>query len=145
MAGKYSGYFMGEKPCPFTNLYRITDVSSCMVYSTDYMGGGCDYGYSFLFFGLGIMLFWLIITLVIAYLVYKDANNRGMNGLLWGILVLLPMVGLVFLLIYIIIRETGSHKTILGEKCAMDILKERYAKGEISSEQFKQISEDLKK
>jgi putative membrane protein len=136
---------MGEKLCPFTNLYRITGVSSCMVYTMDYTGGGCDYGYSFLLFGLGIMLFLLVITLIIAYLVYKDANSRGMNGLLWGILVLLPMVGLLFLVIYIIIRETGSHKTIPGEKCAMDILKERYAKGEITSEQFQRISDDLKK
>lgn len=50
-------------------------------------------------------LLWLAIGLVIGFLVYKDAEKRGMNGLLWFILVLLPMVGLLFLLIYIVMRE----------------------------------------
>jgi putative membrane protein len=68
-----------------------------------------------------------------------------MNGLLWGIVVIIPMVGLLFLIIYIIIRETGTQKPAIEGKTAMDILKERYAKGEITSEQFQKISEDLKK
>ncbi|MDD1696664.1 MAG: SHOCT domain-containing protein [Methanoregula sp.] len=92
-----------------------------------------------------MMFFCLIIFLVIAYLVYQDANSRGMNGLLWGILVLIPMMGILFLIIYVIIRETGGQKAMPAEKSPMDILKERYAKGEITSEQFQKMSEDLKK
>jgi putative membrane protein len=116
-----------------------------MAYMMDYMWGGANSGFGFPFFGLGMMLFWLFLFLIIAYLVYKDANSRGMNGLLWGILVLIPMVGILFLIIYVIVRETGRSGALPGEKSAMDLLKERYAKGEITSEQFQKISEDLKK
>lgn len=117
-----------------------------MAYMMDEMWGGYgSVGYGFPLLRLGMMLFWLVIFLIIAYLVYKDANTRGMNGLLWGILVLIPLVGILFLVIYVIIRETGGQKVVYGEKSAMDILKERYAKGEISSEQFQKVSEDLKK
>jgi putative membrane protein len=108
-------------------------------------GGYNGYGYGFPFFGWVMMLIWLVLFLVIGYLVYQDANKRGMNGLLWGILVIIPMVGLLFLIIYIIIRETGTQKPVVEGKTAMDILKERYAKGEITSEQFQKMSEDLKK
>ena len=111
----------------------------------DEMWGGYGYGYGFPFFGWGMMLIWLVLFLLIGYLVYRDANNRGMNGLLWGILVIIPMAGLLFLVLYIILRETGAQRSVTREKTAMEILKERYAKGEITSEQFQKMSEDLKK
>jgi putative membrane protein len=116
-----------------------------MISMMNYVGGGRTAGYGFPFWGLGIMLFCLALFLIIAYLVYRDANNRGMNGLLWAVLVLIPMGGILFLIIYVVIRESGIQKTLPGEKSAMDILKERYAKGEITGEQFQKISEDLKK
>lgn len=115
-----------------------------MAYMMDYMWGG-NYGYVFPFFGMAMMLFWLVVFIAIGYLVYKDANSRGMNGLLWFILVIIPMIGIVFLIIYVIIRESGAQKSGEGIRAPMDILKERYAKGEITSEQFQKISEDLKK
>jgi putative membrane protein len=115
-----------------------------MAYMMDGMWGG-GYGYGFPFFGLGMMLVWLIVFLVIAYLVYQDANTRGMNGLLWAILVILPMVGVVFLILYIIIRESNGQKAVPAGESAVDVLKMRYAKGEITSEEFQKMSEDLKK
>ena len=63
-----------------------------------------------------MMLIWLVLFLIIGYLVYQDANKRGMNGLLWGILVIIPMVGLLFLVIYIVIRETGTQKPVIEGK-----------------------------
>ncbi len=114
-----------------------------MAYMMNGMWGG-GYGYGFPFFGWGMMLIWLVVFLAIAYLVYQDANSRGMNGLLWGILVLLPMVGILFLIFYIVVRETPAQKIAPGEKKPMDILKERYAKGEITGDEFRKISEDLK-
>lgn len=114
-----------------------------MAYMMDYMWGGRNYGFHFS--GWGMMLVWLVVFLFIAYMVYQDANAKGMNGQLWGILVLIPMVSLLFLIIYVIVRESGAQKTGPGEKTPMDILKERYAKGEITGEEFRTMSEDLKK
>ncbi len=97
------------------------------------------WGYGFPFFGFGI-LFWWIIFVAIGFLVYQDANKRGMDGLLWFILVILPMVGIVFLLLYIVIRESKTEV----EKTPLEILKERYAKGEITEEEYVKMKRELK-
>jgi putative membrane protein len=120
--------------------------SPAMADMMDYMWGGDSwYGFGFPFFGWGMMLIWIIIFLVIGYLVYQDANKRGMNGLLWWILIIIPMIGILALLLYVIIRETGGQKTLSEAKTALEILKERYAKGEITTEQFQKMSEELRK
>nr|WP_320162017.1 SHOCT domain-containing protein [uncultured Methanoregula sp.] len=117
-----------------------------MAYMMDYMwGSDGGYGYGSPFFGPGMMLFWLVVFLAIGYLVYKDANSRGMNGLLWFILVIIPMIGILFLIIYLIIRETAGQKAGNGNKAALDILKERYARGEITDEQFRKMSDEIRK
>lgn len=106
-------------------------------------------GHAFPFLGgglmLGLMLLWLIPFLIIAYLVYRDAERRGTNGLLWGVLVLIPVLGLLFLILYLVQRETAEQATAPAARTPMEILKERYARGEITSEQFEKISEDLKR
>mgnify|MGYP003886780837 CR=1 FL=1 len=63
-----------------------------------------------------------------------------MNGLLWFILIILPMVGIIFLLLYIVIRETSPAER---EKTPKEILKERYAKGEITEEEYKKMKQEL--
>lgn len=115
-----------------------------MAYMMDGMWGG-NSSYGFPFFGLGMMLVLLVLFLIIAYLVYLDANTRGMNGLLWGILILIPMIGILFLILYIVIRESNQSKTVPAGESAMEILKTRYAKGEITDEQFRTMREELKK
>ncbi|MEN6341510.1 MAG: SHOCT domain-containing protein [Methanospirillum sp.] len=106
-------------------------------------------GHGLPFFGgglmLGMMLLWLILFLIVAYFVYLDANRHGMNGLLWGILVLIPVVGVLFLLLYVVIRAAGGQRTVPGDKGPTEILKERYARGEITREQFELMNDDLKK
>ena len=91
-------------------------------------------------------IIWIAVALVIGILVYSDAEKRGMNGLLWLILVLLPMVGLIFLVIYIVIREersSSSGKDIV--KSPEKILDERYARGEISKEEYKEMKKEIRK
>ncbi len=91
-------------------------------------------------------IIWIAIALVIGLLVYRDAEKRGMNGLLWFILVLLPMVGLLFLVIYIVLREekrTVSRRRT--EKSAGKILDERYARGEISDGEYKRKKKEIRK
>jgi len=93
------------------------------------------------------MGFWMVglwlIFIVIAFLVYKDAEKRGMNGLLWLILVILPWVGILFFKLYLILRNEKSPQ-ISASKNALQILDERYVKGEITKEEYEQKKKDLK-
>jgi putative membrane protein len=68
----------------------------------------------FPFMGFG-SVFSAVISLAVAYLVYKDAENRSMNGLLWGLPILIPWIGILFLILYLILRDSG-HRTIANEK-----------------------------
>ncbi|MEM3396954.1 MAG: zinc ribbon domain-containing protein [Thermoplasmata archaeon] len=48
-------------------------------------------------------IIWLVIWILIAIWVYKDAEKRGMSGILWLIIVVL--LGLIGLIIYIVVRK----------------------------------------
>ena len=71
--------------------------------------------YPFMGFGTGIL--WLVAIVVIAYLIYKLVKSEK---------ILLP-------------------SRIVSIRTAEDILDERYAKGELTREQYMQIKEDIKK
>ena len=57
-------------------------------------------------------------------------------------------VGLIALLVWVVMKIVKSSSNGGGggesRKDAMDIARERYAKGEISKEEFEQIKQDLK-
>jgi len=67
------------------------------------------------YMGFGMSLIWLIVIVVIAYLIYKLIKNE---------------------------KILAPNRPIM--KSAEDILAERYAKGEITREQYMQMKEDLK-
>ncbi len=90
------------------------------------------------------MFVWIAVFLVIGISVYRDAEKRGMNGLLWLILVILPMIGLLFLLIYLVVREEHTTEKWSGDKSPERILDERYAKGEITSEEYSKMKKKLR-
>ncbi|MGV8175229.1 MAG: SHOCT domain-containing protein [Methanothrix sp.] len=107
----------------------------------------------FPFMGFGTVFSW-VVSLAIAYLVYKDAEKRGMNGLLWGLPILIPWAGILFLILFLILRDSGRHTTapevtLAGsaenKTAAEEILDRRYAGGEISREVYLQMKEDIKK
>ena len=96
------------------------------------------------FFKIAILLAFLIwlVFLVLAFLVYKDADKRGLNGLLWGLPMLIPWLGAIFLILYLILRDGGqlaARKTRTS-----DILDERYAKGELTRDQYLSMKDDTK-
>lgn len=94
------------------------------------------------FMGFWGILFWAVL-LVIGFLVYQDAEKRGMNGALWFILVIIPWIGIISLLIYLVIRETAVANTTAKRKAALEILEERYARGEISRDEYLKMKRDL--
>lgn len=103
------------------------------------MDGFHMFPFGFGFFGFG-MIFWWVLWVIVAYLVYQDAEKRGMNGLLWFILVLIPMLGIVFLLVYLAVRESKAEEK---KSSALEILKERYARGEITKEEFERMKKEI--
>ena len=102
--------------------------------------------HGFPFMGIGMILIWLV-SVAIAYLVYKDAEKRGMNGLLWGLPIVIPWIGILFLILYLILRDSGHHAafSINAKTSPEAILDERYAKGEITRELYVQMKEDIRK
>ena len=62
-----------------------------------------------------------------------------------GIAMLLFWGGLIALIVWAVVRATrGGRETGAGGKPSpLDIARERYARGEISKEQFEQIKKDL--
>lgn len=55
-------------------------------------------------------LIWLLIWIAIIIWVYRDAERRGMNGVLWALLVFVG--NLVGLLIYLIVRTNGVSQQV---------------------------------
>ncbi|MHA2181924.1 MAG: SHOCT domain-containing protein [Promethearchaeota archaeon] len=98
--------------------------------------------------GIPFIGFWWIgvwiAQFVIAFLVYKDAEKRENNGWLWFVLVILPWIGIIFLIIYLIIREEKT-KIMETTSDAQRILDERYAKGEMTRKEYLQAKEDIEK
>jgi putative membrane protein len=86
-------------------------------------------------------LIWLVF-LALAILVYKDADKRGLNGLLWGLPILIPWLGAIFLILYLILRDGGQLATRTTK--TSDVLDERYAKGELTREQYLLMKDDTK-
>jgi len=60
------------------------------------------------------------------------------------ILMVLFWGGIIALIVWAVTRFTRDHEIrASGKRGALDIAKERYAKGEITKEQFEQIKRDL--
>ena len=63
----------------------------------------------------------------------------------WGIFMMLFWVVVLVAIIYVVVRLLKSHEAGTNQKSnPLDIAKERYAKGEITKEQFEQLKKDLK-
>jgi putative membrane protein len=97
--------------------------------------------------GGSLMWFWMVaiwlIFLVVAYLIYQDAEKRGMNGLLWFVLVILPWVGIFFLVVYLIVRDEKTMEKA-SRKSADSILDERYARGEITQLEYHRMKNEIR-
>lgn len=97
----------------------------------------------FPFMGFWTTVLWLV-SIVMAYLVYRDAERRGLNGLLWGLPILIPWAGLIFLVVYLVMRDhTAAHPR--EGTSPEGILDERYARGELTREQYLQMRDDLRR
>ncbi len=127
------------------SLLSIIGVPFVVLDGGDF-GHMMDMGHMMDWWGMPFMGFWMvglwIVFIVIAFLVYKDAEERNMNGLLWLLLVIIPWIGILFLIIYLILREEKiKHQS--SQKNALEVLDERYAKGEITRDEYQQMKKDI--
>ena len=72
-------------------------------------------------------------------------HDMFMGNMWFGWIFWILIIGLIFILIWTNTKEKNKYIPFdqKGED-AIDILKKRYAKGEITKEQFQQMKEDLK-
>jgi hypothetical protein len=61
--------------------------------------------YTHPFAGLFLMMVVWIVQLLIAFLIYRDAKEQKMLAPVWVILAILPMIGYLVDVLYLIIRE----------------------------------------
>jgi putative membrane protein len=71
-----------------------------------------------------------------------DWWHMGPYGWYGGILMWILLLGLIGLAIYLVIRSTQTRGSS-GEETPLQILKRRYAKGEISREEYERMKRDL--
>jgi len=50
-----------------------------------------------------IPIIWLVIWILVAIWVYKDAEKRGMSGILW--LIIVVILGIIGIIIYLVVRK----------------------------------------
>ncbi|NIQ07307.1 MAG: SHOCT domain-containing protein [Candidatus Korarchaeota archaeon] len=94
--------------------------------------------FGFPLFFLFPLLFWAIFV-IIGLFIYQDAEKHGMNGLLWLILVIIAPISII---IYLIIREE-KEGTLFPRRSPREILDTRYARGEITEEEYKRKKKEL--
>lgn len=70
-------------------------------------------------------------------------HNWFMGNIWFGWVFWILIMALIIVLIWTNTRETNKYIPFDGKETAMDILKKRYAKGEITKDQFDQMKKDL--
>lgn len=76
---------------------------------------------------------------------YGPMMNGNDGG--WGIMMMffwLIILVVVTIVVLRLLREHNHHVGNVQKSDPLDIVKERYAKGEITKEQFEQLKKDLK-
>lgn len=69
----------------------------------------------------------------------EDSMQYGMWGWLWMMLVALLMIAVVVWLV----RTLGNSSSSGKDQAPLDILKSRYAKGDITKQQFDKVKKDI--
>lgn len=153
------GLFHSEVPFNVYKVITMNTTITSLISDMDADGHMMDWDgwWGFPFMGMGMILIWLVF-LVIGILVYRDAEKHGMNGLLWFILVIIPWIGIIALIAYLIIRSDHRtdgarylpppppgyvHEKSDRARSARTILDERYAEGLVSREEYLQKKVDL--
>lgn len=102
------------------SIIGLTILTSSTALADDFTFG-TDEAAGWALFGLGmfciIPIIWLIIGILIAIWVYKDAEKRGTSGALWLVIVILT--GIIGLIIWLVVRPPlgGEKKKESDRRC----------------------------
>lgn len=70
-------------------------------------------------------------------------HNMFMSNIWFGLIMWILIIVLIFVIIWNNTSQRNKYIPFDGKETALDILKKRYAKGEITKEQFDQMKKDL--
>ena len=71
-------------------------------------------------------------------------GGMGWIGMILGFIFFIAIIiGIILFIVWIVKRTTHSYVEPKTESKALESLKERYAKGEITKEQYEEIKKDL--
>ncbi|MCK4836634.1 MAG: zinc ribbon domain-containing protein [Candidatus Aminicenantes bacterium] len=90
---------------PFGIFSSVFNTIKHVIGDSIHFGNGCFFDFPFV--PLLSLVFFIIWIMVIVW-VYRDAERKGMNGLLWALLVLIG--NLIGLIIYLIIRTESRQQ-----------------------------------
>lgn len=128
----------------------IEIISMLQVFPFVVLNGGDIYHMDHMmdWWGIPNVGFWWIavwvVQFILAFLVYKDAEKQEKNSLLWFFLIILPWIGILFLIGYLVVRGEEADIEEAVEN-AQKVLDERYAKGEITRAEYLQMKKDIEK
>ena len=78
------------------------------------------------------------------YGIYNGYGGLGnMMGFGGGIMMLVVWIAVIIFIVWIVKEINGKNKNSKSNGNALDILKERYAKGEINKQEFEEKKKDL--
>ncbi len=102
----------------FVYFPLVTGIFSFMRRSSFMQGAGGVWPPGLMgLFPMGLPLFFFVLSIVIAAWVFNDAEKRGMNGWLWGLLVF--FANIIGLVVYLLARNEGiPARPITREACS---------------------------
>jgi putative membrane protein len=86
---------------------------------------------------------WILIALlVVVVLLFSGGGMMGSFGMGFGIIIMVLFWGAIIWLVISLINA-GTRKSEETPESALDILKKRYARGEVTKEQYIEMEKDL--